>query len=100
MNNKKDEVEAVLDNCIIQLTELTCKLNVLTSMVMNVYNETLPEATFLHIAKKYFSELEKHGSEMYDLLQKDDLLSDPAIGLRRKFDFLLSIQALKDDYGL
>jgi hypothetical protein len=99
MKIERDSIEVALDNYMIQLTDLHIKMNVLTSMVMNVYNETLPKETFLKIADTYFSQLEQQVKEMYDRMD-EHVLYDASIAMRCRMDFLLSIQALRADYGL
>lgn len=100
MNNEKEEVQTILDNCIVQLSELTVKLNVLTSMVLGVYSETLPKENFEKIAATFFSQLEQQGHNLHDRMVQDDLLHDQALSARWHFGFQLSIGLMREEYGL
>lgn len=89
------ENSTTINQLLFQATELTVKLNVLTSMVMGVYSETLPQENFLKIAQNFSSELHKQMNDAYETLQKHpSLQQDYAMVLQHKIDALLSIQQM------
>ena len=100
MKNERESVEIVLDNCMLQLSEMSIKINVMTTMVLSVYRETLPAENFLKIAKTFFYELEKQADDIFGELDKSGLLHDPAIALRYRLHFELSIASQKQQFGL
>lgn len=83
------------DQLLIQTTELTVKLNLLTSMVMGVYSETLPKEVFLNIATKFFDQLCADTEAAYLKLESSDLLADKPFLFQMKMNCLLSISEMK-----
>jgi hypothetical protein len=90
-----EDINTITDQLLIQTTELTVKLNMLTSMVLGVYDETLPKETFLNIANSFFDRLHNDMEAAYLKMEKDQILSDYSVVLRNKFECLLSITELK-----
>ncbi len=90
-----DDTKTIIDQLLIQTTELTVKINMLTSMMMGVYNETLPKETFLNIANSFFDRLHADMQDAYLKMEQDQILSDNAVILKNKMNSLLSILETK-----
>lgn len=90
-----EDFNSIANQLLIQTTELTVKLNVLTSMVMGVYSETLPRENFLSIANNFFDTLYADMEAAFAALEKTDAISDPHTLLRNQINVLLSIKQTK-----
>lgn len=90
-----DDTKTVIDQLLIQTTELTIKTNMLTSMMMGVYNETLPKETFLNIANSFFDQLHADIADAYLKMEQDQILFDNSAIFRNKMNSLLSILETK-----
>jgi len=98
---KTEEIEGVkivLDNLLLQTAILSTKLNVLTSMVVGVYGETIPSDHYSAIYTTFVNTLEKEMKESFKRL--DGVLYDSGMFLfRHEVEELLSIQSLKSNPG-
>lgn len=81
----------LLTKLLIQTTELTIKINMLTSMVMGVYNKTLSKERFLNIANSFFDRLHSDMETAYLKMEQNRILSDNAVLFRNKMNSLISI---------
>lgn len=93
-----EDINTITDQLLIQTTELTVKLNMLTSMVMGVYSETLSKEAFLNIANSFFDRLYADMEAAYSRMEQDDVLSDCSALLRNKMNCLLSIRETKHQW--
>ena len=85
-----EDLNTITDQLLIQTTELTVKMNMLTSMVMGVYKETLSKEIFLNIANSFFDRLHADMEAAYLKMENDQILSDHSTLLRNKIDCLMS----------
>lgn len=90
-----EETKTILDQLLIQTTELTVKLNILTSMVVGVYKETMSQEIFLNIANSLFDRLYSDMEAAYAKMETDNILHDNSILFRNKMQSLMDIMETK-----
>ena len=86
-----EDINTITDQLLMQTTELTVKMNMLTSMLMGVYSETLSKEVFQNIANSFFDRLYQDMGAAYLQMEQDGVLSDNSALLRNKMNCLLSI---------
>ncbi len=99
MSNSKNDVEEIkslLDNTITQLSVLSARLNVIQSMVLGVYKDTLPLEDYKTIYTRFVNEIEKDSTDVLNGL--DGILFDSgSFLLRQKYDLHEAMSRMKND---
>ena len=95
---KKDieDLKSVFDVVFLKQAELTAELNTLISIVLGVYEETLPKETYRNLYTNFVNALEKNTDKAF--LKIENILFDAgAPFLRHKFEVFEATQNLKRD---
>lgn len=95
MNYKDfEDVKGLLDNLLVQTTILTVRLNVLTSMVLGVYSETLPKQNSNLIYTNFVNLLDKTTAEALSGLS-EGLYDSGSFLLKQQMEHLSNMQKMK-----
>ena len=93
MNN--DELNTTIDNILYQVAEQTVKLNLLTSLTLGMYNETLPKEQYDNLYTNFVDRLESAMNDLF--LNSEGIYSNPSFLLKRKFDFFSQLKDMKSN---
>ena len=94
-----DDIKTIINNLLVQVTVNSVKINLISSLVLEVCSELLPEdkasKVYTNFTDKLLSELEEIiGSIDKILLDNDDL----AFALRQKMQHMAIVQNIKNHY--
>ncbi|MFH1121760.1 MAG: hypothetical protein V1775_18210 [Bacteroidota bacterium] len=101
MNEKEhEELKYELDQIHIQLTHLSVMQGTILSMILGVYNETLPKSNSQLIVENFSKTLEVNLNDAYSKLDDQDIIFDHSAILRAKFAVIEEVQHLRYTFGL
>jgi hypothetical protein len=89
------ELKSVNDSLLFVAAELQARTMTLTSMILNVYKETLPESAYKNLYTNYVTELEKNVNDFVGPLS--EVVFDQGWLTKSHFELFSAIQHLKDD---
>jgi hypothetical protein len=95
---KKDieELKSVFDVVLLKQAEFMAELNTLSSMVLGVYEKTLPKETYRNLYTNFVNMLEENiNSAFSGIEQKNILFDNGSFFLKHKFEVFEDIQNLK-----
>ena len=94
MNNEIKVLQVAIDNLMVQTAINSVRLNVLTSMVLGVYKETMPNEQYKNIYTNYVNAIDQEASEALNGIS-EILFDQGAFAIRQKFDHFLAIAEMK-----
>lgn len=95
------DVKATLNNLLLQTSLISAETKLLSSMVLGVYKETLPNEQYKTIYTNYVNRLDQRLHELLDRIEVVLFdVNDPAFLIRQKFEIHSLIESMKteDDY--
>lgn len=95
-----EDIKVLLDNTITQLSVVSVKLNIIQSMVLGVYKETLPLDDYKSIYTHFVNDLEEDTTDALNELE-GVLFDSKEFLLRQKYNLLEAMNRMKDeDYNI
>ena len=98
MNDLSKEIEdlkSVNDTLLFVTAELQARTKTLTSMILGVYKETLPEPAYKNLYTNYVTELERNINNFVEPLS--EVVFDQSWLIKSRFELFSAIRHLKDD---